>query len=44
MGYVGWINTYEGKKDEGLVHNVNSQVVCELLDLGAVLYSRFVLF
>lgn len=40
MGYVGWIDTYEGKNDENLVHKVNSQIVTELLDLGAVLYCK----
>jgi amidase len=40
MGYIGWINTYEGNKDEALVHKVNSQVVSELLSLGAVLYCK----
>jgi len=40
MGYIGWIDTYEGKKDEALVHRVNSQVVSELLSLGAVLYCK----
>lgn len=40
MGYVGWIGTYEGRQDPSLVHNVNSQVVSELLGLGAVLYCK----
>lgn len=40
MGYVGWIGTYEGDKDSAKVNNVNSQVVKELLSLGAVLYCK----
>ncbi|KAK4548332.1 hypothetical protein LTR36_010202 [Oleoguttula mirabilis] len=40
MGYVGWIYTHEGSKDPKLVHNVDSQVVSELLSLGAVLYCK----
>ncbi|KAF2498692.1 amidase [Lophium mytilinum] len=40
MGYIGWIDTYEGRKDKELIHKVNSQVVSELLSLGAVLYCK----
>jgi amidase len=40
MGYIGWIDSYEGRKDEKLVHNVNSRVVSELLSLGAILYCK----
>ncbi len=40
MGYVGWIGNYEGKDDPKLVHQVNSQIVTELLSLGAVLYCK----
>lgn len=40
MGYVGWIGTYEGDKDSAKVHRVNSQIVKELLSLGAVLYCK----
>ncbi|KAE8154450.1 amidase signature domain-containing protein [Aspergillus avenaceus] len=40
MGYIGWIDTYEGNPDPNLVFNVNSQVVTELLALGAVLYCK----
>ncbi|KAL8808789.1 MAG: hypothetical protein Q9223_005985 [Gallowayella weberi] len=35
MGYVGWIGTYEGSNDPNKVHKVNSQIVKELLSLGA---------
>ncbi|KAI4088881.1 MAG: hypothetical protein LQ344_005767 [Seirophora lacunosa] len=33
MGYVGWIGTYEGSKDPAKVHQIESQVVKELLSL-----------
>jgi len=40
MGYIGWIDTYEGSKNPTLVHQVDSQVVAELKGLGAVLYCK----
>ena len=40
MGYVGWIGTYEGDTSPTKVHEVNSQLVKELLSLGAVLYCK----
>ncbi|KAL8993932.1 MAG: hypothetical protein Q9188_007204, partial [Gyalolechia gomerana] len=40
MGYVGWIGTYEGSQDPTRVHQVNSQIVKELLSLGAVLFCK----
>lgn len=40
MGYVGWIGTYEGDTSPTKAHRVNSQVVKELLSLGAVLYCK----
>ncbi|KAF8451454.1 amidase signature domain-containing protein [Kalaharituber pfeilii] len=40
MGYVGWIGTYEGSRDPNKVHKVESQIVKELLSLGAVLYCK----
>ena len=40
MGYVGWIDTYEGDMNPTKVHTVNSQIVNELLSLGAVLYCK----
>ncbi|KAL8725200.1 MAG: hypothetical protein Q9166_007508 [cf. Caloplaca sp. 2 TL-2023] len=43
MGYVGWIGTYEGDQDPAKVHQISSQVVDELLSLGAVLYCKVVL-
>ncbi len=40
MGYVGWIGTHEGDKDPSKVHKIESQIVKELLGLGAVLYCK----
>jgi amidase len=40
MGYIGWIDTFEGDDDPRLVHKVNSQIVLELLSLGGVLYCK----
>ena len=40
MGYVGWIGTFEGDKDPSKVHQIQSQIVRELLALGAVLYCK----
>ena len=40
MGFVGWIDTFEGEKDPELVRKVESQIVKELLSLGAVLYCK----
>ncbi|KAL8836535.1 MAG: hypothetical protein Q9170_002890 [Blastenia crenularia] len=40
MGYVGWIGTYEGIRDPTKRHQVDSQIVKELLSLGAVLFCK----
>ncbi len=40
MGYVGWIDTYEGHLDPKKVHNVESQAVSELYLHGAVIYCK----
>ncbi|GAO18539.1 uncharacterized protein UV8b_00847 [Ustilaginoidea virens] len=40
MGYVGWIGSNLGVKDSEQVHNIESQIVTELLSLGAVLYCK----
>jgi amidase len=40
MGYIGWIDTYEGDTDPNKVHKVESQIVTELLSLGAVIYCK----
>ncbi|KAH9833351.1 general amidase [Teratosphaeria destructans] len=40
MGYVGWIDSFEGSTDPNLVHRIQSQVVDELLAQGAVLYCK----
>ena len=36
MAYIGWINTFEGKKGTGKERNFNSELVHQLLALGAV--------
>ncbi len=40
MGYVGWVGTYEGDPNPAKVHKIDSQVVKELVSLGAVLYCK----
>lgn len=36
FGYVGWIGTFEGKKGTGKERNVESELIRELVSLGAV--------
>ena len=40
MGYVGWINTFEGKKGTGKEKVFESEMVKELRSSGAVLYCK----
>ncbi|KAL8991521.1 MAG: hypothetical protein Q9169_007847 [Polycauliona sp. 2 TL-2023] len=40
MGYVGWIGTFEGSQDPAKVHQENSQLVEELMSLGAILFCK----
>jgi amidase len=40
MGYVGWIDTFEGKKGTGKEKVFQSEMVKELDALGAVLYCK----
>ncbi|KAJ8122896.1 hypothetical protein ONZ43_g1025 [Nemania bipapillata] len=40
MGYIGWIGGNLGISDPKQVHQVESQLVTELLSLGAVLYCK----
>lgn len=40
MGYVGWINTYQGLRDDPRRANGESELVRELRNLGAVLYCK----
>lgn len=40
MGYVGWIDTFEGHKNTGKLGKVNSLLVDELYSLGAVFYCK----
>ena len=40
MGYVGWLGTFEGKKDDPRMGKYESEMVRELRNLGAVLYCK----
>lgn len=40
MGYVGWIGTFQGQKGTGKEKVFESEMVKELLSLGAVLYCK----
>ncbi|KAI0451145.1 amidase signature domain-containing protein [Xylaria acuta] len=40
MGYIGWIGSNLGISDPKQTHLVESQIVTELLSLGAVLYCK----
>ena len=40
MGYVGWIGTFEGRKGTESERKIQSQLVDELLEAGAVLYCK----
>lgn len=40
MGYVGWINTYQGQRDDPRRAISESELVRELRNLGAVLYCK----
>ncbi|KAF4548199.1 Acetamidase-like protein 2 [Elsinoe fawcettii] len=40
QGYVGWIGSNLGIKDPSEAHNIESQIVTELLAAGAVLYCK----
>lgn len=40
MGYIGWVNTFEGKKGTGKEKVFESEMVRELRSLGAVLYCK----
>ncbi|OAP56028.1 amidase [Fonsecaea erecta] len=40
MGYVGWIDTFEGVKGTGKERNVESELVREVKALGAVPYCK----
>lgn len=40
MGYVGWLGTFQGKKDTGKDKVFESEMVRELRELGAVLYVK----
>lgn len=40
MGYVGWIDTFEGKKGDERQGKFESEMVRELRALGAILYCK----
>lgn len=40
LAYVGWINTFEGAQNPELTQQVQSQLVDELLALGAIVYCK----
>ncbi|GAB1195066.1 hypothetical protein APSETT444_004320 [Aspergillus pseudonomiae] len=40
MGYIGWIGTFQGKKDDPRRGTFESELVKELRNLGAVLYCK----
>ncbi|KAI0106415.1 amidase signature domain-containing protein [Nemania sp. FL0031] len=40
MGYIGWIDSNLGITEPEQAHNVESQIITELLSLGAVLYCK----
>ena len=40
MGYVGWVGTFQGKKNTGKEKAFESEMVRELRNLGAVLYCK----
>ncbi|KAJ5595127.1 Amidase [Penicillium hispanicum] len=40
MGYVGWIGTFQGRRDDSRRETKESELVRELRNLGAVLYCK----
>ncbi|EEQ34981.1 putative amidase [Microsporum canis] len=40
MGYVGWIDTFEGDKSSDKVHKFESPLITDLLSIGAILYCK----
>jgi len=40
MGYIGWIDTFQGKKDDSRKGNFESEMVKELKSLGAILFVK----
>jgi hypothetical protein len=40
MGYVGWLGTFEGNKDDPRKGVYESEMVRELRNLGAILYCK----
>jgi len=40
MGYVGWIDTFEGEKGSGKERRFESQIVKDLRFLGAIPFAK----
>jgi amidase len=40
MGYVGWVDTFEGANDPKKVHQVESQIVKDILSQGGIIYCK----
>ena len=40
MGYIGWLGTFQGKKDDPRIGKYESEMVRELRALGAILYCK----
>ncbi len=40
MGYVGWIDSFEGNKSSDLMHQVESELVQRLQSLGAIVIAK----
>lgn len=40
MGYVGWIDTFEGEKGSGKERRFESQIVRDLRSLGAIPFAK----
>jgi amidase len=40
MGYIGWIDTFEGVNDPKKVHQVESQIVKDILSQGGIIYCK----
>jgi amidase len=40
MGYVGWVETFEGDKDSDSYLKYESQIVQELRQLGAIPFAK----
>ncbi|KAI1334275.1 amidase signature domain-containing protein [Xylariaceae sp. FL0016] len=41
MGYVGWIDSFEGNKSSHLKYNAESEIIRELESLGGIIIAKF---